>query len=179
MSDIGRNSTIFHTRLDTIFPGTRPNPFSVLARILAFSGTRPNCTILWYSPRYYLSRCSPGPFFGTHPDSTLLRHWPQLYHSSVLTWILPYLVLSRTLFRYSHGVYPSLVLTCILPFPVLTRTLFRYSPRFYPSSVIARILPFSSTGPNSTILRSSLGYYLSRYSPGPIFSTRTDSTLLR
>ena len=107
----------------------------------------------------------------------------------VLTWILlffgtrPY----SKLLLYSHGFYPFPVLTWILPFPVLSQTLFPYLPRFYPSLVLARILHFSSTRPNSILLRYSLGFNLSQYSLGPFLGTRTilpfsgtrpDSTIL-
>ena len=128
-------------------------PSLVLAPILPFSDTGPNSTTLRYSPGYYLSRYSLGPFFGTRPYSTCLRYWPKFYHSPLLAWILR--------------------------FPVLDRILLRYSPGFYPSPILKWILTFSGTGPNYTILRYSPRYHLSRYSPGPFFGIRTDSTPLR
>ena len=57
---------------------------------LPFSSTRPDSTLLWYSPRFYISPYSLGPFFGTRPDSTLLRYSSGFYHSPVLVRILPF-----------------------------------------------------------------------------------------
>ena len=91
-----------------------------------------------------------------------------------MTLILPFFgtrpkcfsVLVQTVFWYSHGFYF---------FPILARIL-----RFSGTDTYSTIFRYSSgTRPNSTLLWYWLGFYLSRYSPGPFFSTRPDSTFLR
>ena len=104
--------------MDTTFPGTRLEPFSVHARILPFSGTRTDSTLLQYWPEFYPSSILAGilpfsgagrilpfsgtrldtTFPGTRPYSTLLRYWFEFYRSPVLAIILPLLVLAQTLF---------------------------------------------------------------------------------
>ena len=185
--------------MESTFPSTRPDPFPVLTRILPFSGTR--------------------------QDSTLLRYSPGFYPSPVLAWIQPFLVLAPTLFQYSPRfyhfsvltrLYPSPVLAWNLPFPILARALFsvlvqilpfsssrsdstllRYLPGFYSSLVLARIPLFSNTHPDSflvlaqilTFAGKRLDSTLLRYSPGfnpstvlarilPFSGTHQDSTLI-
>ena len=120
------------TRLDTTLPGTHPDPFSILARIL---------------PSPVLARILP--FSGTHTDSTLFRYSPGQFFDTRT---------DSTFTRYSSGFHHFPVLTLILPFfSVLVRTVIRLSYRFYLFPVPARIRPFSDTHTNSTIFR-----YLSR-----------------
>ena len=92
------------------FFGTRGDSFSVLARILAFSGPDTDSSIFW---------CSWGQFFDTRIDSTFSRYSPGFYRFQVLTLILPFFGTRRDSFS---------VLARILPFPG-TRpdsTVFRY-----------------------------------------------------
>ena len=117
------------------------------------------------------------PFSGSRRDSTLLLYSPGFYSSLVLAWILPFSVLARTLFRYSPEFYPSPVLTWILTYssthPDSTHLL--YSPRFYLSRYLSG--PFSDTRPDSTLLRYSSGFYPSSVLAYilPFFGTRLDS----
>ena len=118
-----------------------------------FFGTRPDSTLLQYSPGI--------SFSSTRPNSTFLRYWPEFYHYPILAWILPSPVLTRTPFRYLLGFYQSLVFA-----------------RFYHSPVLDRILPFSGTRLDTTFpgTRSNLFLVLARILP--FSSTHMDSTLL-
>ena len=149
------------TRLDTTFSGTRLDPFSVLLGILPFFGIHRDSTHLRYSPGYYLSRCSPRPFFDPRTES-LLRYSHRFYHSPVLDPILP---------------FSSTRLDTTFPGTRLYTTFFRYWQGFYPSPVLARILPFSGTRPDSNVLR-----YLHEFYSSPtlapilaLFDTRMDT----
>ncbi|WJZ99862.1 hypothetical protein VitviT2T_018274 [Vitis vinifera] len=163
--------------------GTRTDPYPVLIRILPFLVLAR--TLLRYSPGFYLSRYSSGPFFGS----------PRFN---------PFSVLSRTLSRYSPVPFldtlpdPFLVLdgpfsgTRRNPSPVLARTFLRYSPRFYLSRyspdhfpVLARTLfwyspePFSGTLPEPfpvltqilPLSQDSLRYFSNtRLDPSPVLT---------
>ena len=153
----------------------------VLALILPFSSTRPDSSILRYSPEFYhfLALAWILPFFDTNLDLTFPGTC--LDPSSVLVRILHFsgTRLDSTILWYSSRFYPSPVLTWILPFSVLARTLFLYSPRFYPSPVVVRILPFSGTDLDSTFLSTRPDPFSVLARILPFSSTRLDSTLLR
>ena len=80
--------------------------FSVLARILLFSGTRPDPTLFQYLPGY-------DPFFGTRPNPTLFRDSPGFYifdtHPDLTHFLVLALIRSPILriLRYSPRCDPS------------------------------------------------------------------------
>ena len=133
--------------------GTRPDRFSVHARILPFPGARPDSTNFWYSHSFYhfsvfaraVFRYSHGfylfpvltrilPLFGTHTNSTFFRNSSgQSFNNRT----------DSTFSRYSPGFYHFQVRTLIFP-------LFDPLPDSF--SVLARILPFPGTRPNFRIL---------------------------
>ena len=79
-------------------PDTRPDTFSVLARIPPFLSNRPDCTIFGYAHRLY-----PLPIL----VRTLFRYSDGFYLFPVLARILQFLGthIDCTLFRYSSGQF--------------------------------------------------------------------------
>ena len=135
-----------------LFSDTRPDSFSVLARIQPFPGTRSDSTmfryshyfdpfsvldgiVFPYSDGFYLFQVLAKIllFFGTHTDSTLLRYSSgQCFDTRM----------DSTFSRYSPGFYHISVLTLIRPFICNRRDSF---------SILARILSFPGSLPDSTI----------------------------
>ena len=135
--------------------------FSILVRILHFSGSRPHFTIFRYSHRFDPFLLLVGTVF--RYSHGLYLFWYSLEHffDTPRDLPLPGNLPDSTIFRYSHRFDP---------FPILAGTVFRYSHGFYLFPVLARILPFFGTHTDSTLFR---------YLPGQFFYTRTDSTFLR
>ena len=137
--------------------------FSILVRILHFSGSRPHFTIFrcshrfdpflvlvgtvfryshglylfWYSLEHFFDTQRDLPSPGNLPDSTIFRYSHRFD---------PFPILAGTVFRYSQGFYLFPVLARILPFLVTCRDSF---------SILVRILHFSGTRSDSTIFRHS------------------------
>ena len=150
----------FDTRMDSTFPGTRPDS-----------------TVFRNSHRFDPFPILVGTVFGYSHGSTFSRYTPRFYHFSVQPQIRPFFDTRResfltfarilpfprtrpdsTIFRYSHRFDL---------FPVLVENVFSYSHGFYLFPVHARILSFFGTPTDSTLFRYSLGKFS---------HTRTDST---
>ena len=147
-------TTLFRSTHIVPSSDTRPDTFSVLARILAFLGTRPDSTIFQYSLRFHPFRVLARrvfrysyrfylfpvltrilPLSGTHTDSTLSRYSSGEFFGTLM---------DSTISGYSPGFYQFFVFTLILPFS---------ETRLYRFSIVARILPFPGTPPDSTVFR--------------------------
>ena len=134
--------------------GTGSESFSVIARILSFSGTCPILSFSGTDPDSIIFRYSCGQFFdtstdsylfpvlarilsffGTNPDSTIFLYSSEKFFDTST---------DSTLSRYSLGFYHFRVLTLILP-------IFGTCSNGF--SVIARILPFPGTSPDCIIFR--------------------------
>ena len=116
-----------------LFSGTRPDCFSILARIHHFSDTRLDYIIFDAHNYSTLFRYSPGQFLHSRTDSAVFRYSFGLYHFSVLTLI-----------RLFSGTRPDSlsILARILPFSD-TRSdniIFWCSHLFDCFRVLARIL---------------------------------------
>ena len=161
----------------TLFRYSPGSHLSGTRRDFYFSSTRPDSTLLWYSPGFhlslvlaqistfpaltgsYLSGTRPDFYFSsTRSDSTLSRYSPIPFFGtrpdSTFLWYLP----RFPPFRHSPGFYlfwysPGFLLfqhsLGFYHFLVLTRTLLRYSPRFHLSDT-SRDSTFSCTHPNPT-----------------------------
>ena len=115
----------YHFSVLTLIPdffGTRPECFSILARILPFPSTRPDSTFSGVLARIL-------PFFGTHIDSTFFRYSLGLLFDTRTV---------STFLGYSPGFYHFSVTTLIRPF-------FDSRPECF--SILTRILPFSAYAP--------------------------------
>ena len=182
-----------------LFPGTHPDPFSVLTRTLLrysprfhLSGTFPDSTLSRYSPGFHLSDTSSDSTFpGTCSDLALVL--AQISTFPALTRILPFFGTcsdfyfsdtrsDSTLSRYSPG--PSPVLTRISPFwhsPGSHLSSTRSNPTFSVLTLIstfpalAQILPFPGTHSDPSPVLARIPPF--RYSPGSHLSgTRPNST---
>ena len=152
------------------FSDTRPDSFSVHARILRFPSTRPNSTNFRYSHCFYpfpklvwkvfqywhgfflFPVLAPSlPFSGTHTDSTLFRNSSgQFFNSGTNSTCSPTRP-NITIFRNSSREFFN---------SGTDSTFCLYSPGFYHLLILTQILPFSDTRPDSTIFRYSHWFYL-------------------
>ena len=181
--------TLSGTRLDSTLSWYSPGPFSILARILPFFGTRldPFPVLVQILPFFrYEPEHFPGtslntfpvlarilPFSSTRPDP--FRYSPEFYLFLVLTqtlswyspWFYPFPVLAQTLFRYLPKHFSC---TGLDHFSGTHLDPFRYSPGYDLFLVLTRTLPFSSTCPDTIlfVLHSSVLaqiWSIFRYSP--------------
>ena len=115
------------------FSLTHRESFSILVRILAIPGTRPDSTIFRHSHRFDPFRVLVGRVFRYSYRFYLPEYSAGFYHFSVLTQIRPFFGTRGDSFS---------ILVRILPFPG-TRpdsTIFQYSHRFVPVLMLVEIV---------------------------------------
>ena len=157
------------------FSGTRWDSFSIVVRILQFSDTRPDSPIFQYSYWFYpfpvlarivftvLGRILPFP--STSSDSTIFMYSHGFYPISVFARQFLGSRTDSTFTRYSPDSIIFQYSHGFYPFSVLARIVFRYLQGLYLFLVLPRILPFLGTCPDSANFGTHTDSTLFRYSP--------------